>query len=311
MKRLFILAGFHKTGTSSVQRILSTLHDQEKLKENPSLHYFEAGRMQNWVSHSGVVYDLLANNRESLRKMQEEAKLSRSETGVISSEDFSYLFSCGVLQETIDAFTDLDVHLVYFVRAHDKWIESMYNEDVKRMRVNCEISDYIQSKINSFSFLRAINFSERFIKKENIHVFIFDPKTFSSNIMDLLGVGDIWDGQTPWDNPSLSVNCVELLRHMSMEYPELVHNVEMLIDNLYRLQGHLGLETDLSFMSSDHNAMIFNHYFEESIGLSELSGGPSIPFWTPRTGLFITQSQQSRALEFMKTVISGDIKGMG
>lgn len=310
MKRLFILAGFHKTGTSSVQRILSTLHEHEKLKENPSLHYFEAGRMQGWVSHSGVVYDLLANNHESLRKMQEEAKLSRSETGVISSEDFSYLFSCGVLQETIDAFSDLDVHLVYFVRAHDKWIESMYNEDVKRMRVNCEISEYIQFKINSFSFLNIINFSEKFVKKENIHIFIFDSESFSSNIIDLLGVRGIWDGQTPWDNPSLSVNCVELLRHMSMEYPKLGNNVKTLIDNLYRLQGHLGLETDLSFMSPDHNAMIFNYYFEESVRLSELSGGPSIPFWTPRTGLFITQSQQNRALEFMKTVISGDIKGM-
>lgn len=311
MKRLFILAGFHKTGTSSVQRILSALHEQEKLKENPSIHYFEAGRMQNWVSHSGLVYDLLANNRESLRKMQEEAKMSRSETGVISSEDFSYLSSCGILQETIDAFPDLDIHLVYFVRAHDKWIESMYNEDVKRMRVNCKISEYIQSKISTFSFLKAINFSERFVQKENIHVFIFDPKTFSSNVMDILGVKNIWNGQTPWDNPSLSVNCVELLRHMSMEYPDLVYNIETLIDNLYRLQGHLGLDTDLSFMSCDHNAMIFNHYFEESVCLSELSGGPSIPFWTPRTGLFITQSNQSRALEFMKTVISGDIKGMG
>ena len=131
--KLYLHIGINKTGTSAIQRYLSS-HRAELVRE--SVLYPVTGRAGE--AHYGLSRALgfahgkppvNAPELEALRgALLEEVRASGARTVILSSEDFVLRGDIARVREFLSAF---DCRIVVYLRRHDHWWLSSYNQAVK------------------------------------------------------------------------------------------------------------------------------------------------------------------------------------
>lgn len=87
--------------------------------------------------------DRLAYFRETAAAIREEAVASKCETVILSSEYLWGLFDEDLYTEVREAFNDIDVELVCFVRDPGEWLVSYYLQELKR-GLDCDFSAWFE-----------------------------------------------------------------------------------------------------------------------------------------------------------------------
>jgi hypothetical protein len=133
LRQLFLHIGFNKTGTSAIQRFLST---HGRALGEARVRYPVTGRGGD--AHYGLTGALGFAHRKSasdpsddeyLRKaLVQEMEVAQADTAIVSSEDFVLRGDIGRVRTF---FADFDCRIVVYLRRHDYWWISSYNQAVK------------------------------------------------------------------------------------------------------------------------------------------------------------------------------------
>lgn len=135
-KKLFLHIGTNKTGTSAIQRFCN--ENREKLKSHGVLYPIAgcSGEAHYSLSHAlgfalrrAEYLEREAAETASIAKaLAHEVAASRARTVLISCENFVLPRPLAPVKQFFDQF---DVKIVLYLRRHDHWWESVYNQAVK------------------------------------------------------------------------------------------------------------------------------------------------------------------------------------
>lgn len=131
--RLYLHIGMNKTGTTAVQRYLAT---NEHALAAAGYVYPQAGRQgqahyrlsRTLGFDHGVAMASLADRQQLAETLRSELAASGRRAAVLSSEFFVLPRDVGPVR---DFFAGYDVRIVVYLRRHDHWWESSYNQAVK------------------------------------------------------------------------------------------------------------------------------------------------------------------------------------
>ena len=132
---IFLHIGINKTGTTTIQNVLSQQYRQLLKK---GILYPKAGR--NGVAHYKLSHALgffqgktkhkscYRQAKEIKKQLLKEINLTQPKAIILSSEMFVLPKSVKVVK---DFFSEFEVKIVVYLRRHDDWWESAYNQAVK------------------------------------------------------------------------------------------------------------------------------------------------------------------------------------
>lgn len=153
--RLLLHIGATKTATSAVQHALYKARADLK---DAGILYSERG-VASWAHHllfaaldpNGLAAvhahqlpsDRLAYFRETAAAILEDAMASQCDTVILSSEYLWGIFEETLYAEVSEAFSDVDVELVCFVRDPGEWLMSYYLQELKR-GLDCDFAAWFE-----------------------------------------------------------------------------------------------------------------------------------------------------------------------
>jgi len=151
--KLFLHIGYPKTGTSAIQAFL--VKNKEQLKKQGCL-YPQTGRLGH--AHYGVssafglgrhsAADASITPAKIQALLDSELKQSDCTSLILSSENFILSKNPKVIGDT---FSDFDIHPIVYLRRHDDWFESAYNQSVRMVQNppwGTTIEGFVQLQIN-------------------------------------------------------------------------------------------------------------------------------------------------------------------
>ena len=169
---LYIHAGFHKTGTSSIQHFCAV--NEERLA-NFGIQYPVAGRKRLGAHHT-LVEELLSEKPKSYWDTI-VASVKQGTTVLISSEAFGRLTKRGI-QELKQIVDGIPVKLIFYIRDYASHAQSTY---VQRTRQGLNLLDfdeffpsYLRPKRLAHS-AKLMNWAEAF-GRENVRLRSLDPR---------------------------------------------------------------------------------------------------------------------------------------
>lgn len=236
-RKLYIHIGTNKTGTSTIQHFLSS-HRKELADQG--LLYPKAG------CTGGVHYEISrivgfdhgkqpapeADRTALLKRFKAEVEKSRCETCVISSENFVLPKNVELVR---DLFSEFDCRIVVYLRRHDHWWFSAYNQAVKMVvhppwgRGFQGFLNFNRKKNPKFGNYRALlDRWEKVFGRENIIVRPYEQEQNQPNIIaDFLRAIDCAElcslssnGEVPQVNRSLdhrSTFLIETFQRMEVD----------------------------------------------------------------------------------------------
>lgn len=225
MKTVYLHIGANKAGSTSIQRFLNRNSDWLK---GQGVLYPSIGIHDN--AHYGLSNFFrfgpkLPNQTDfSLGSLKELINGSAEEKIVLSSE-FFMLNRHGDLLELKDCFLDYDVKIVLYLRRHDLWFESLYNQAVKTTRNppwGKGVQSYLDFQLDrpniSFDYLDIIERWAGAFGEESIFVRPFEKQQFFQNdlisdFLNTIGVSFEDRPSSPEDhsNASLSVRILDFV----------------------------------------------------------------------------------------------------
>ncbi|MBK6584051.1 MAG: hypothetical protein IPG20_14330 [Gammaproteobacteria bacterium] len=131
--KLYLHIGINKTGTSAIQRYLSS-HRAELVRESVLYPVTgRAGEAHYGLSRAlGFAHGKPPVNAQELERLRsallEEMRASDAQSVILSSEDFVLRGDIARVREFLSAF---DCRIVVYLRRHDHWWLSSYNQAVK------------------------------------------------------------------------------------------------------------------------------------------------------------------------------------
>jgi len=186
-KTVYIHIGVHKTGTSTIQNLLS--NNRDVLKEqgiiypgNKSAHHDMAKEFRTLP-----LEQILKKNSRSQAYLREIIE-SPAEKSILSSEVFETLiFNAGKLREFLPH--DLEIKIIVYLRRQDDLLESKYNQRVREPQIRLEKSftDYFSSiglynpKLDYYNKLTP--WADSF-GKENLIIRIYEKDKLRGNLFN-------------------------------------------------------------------------------------------------------------------------------
>ena len=172
---IIIHIGRHKTGTTSIQHFLAL--NQDLLLDRYGIYYPEIGRDPLMKYHHPLFRDWAENKKkldlQLINEVIENAKRKSASRIILSSE----ILSRDSITETKwiqlkEAFNE-KITIIVYLRRQDKYLESMYAEEIKHGLINSKstINDTQTHNLDYFQFLAPIC---RTFKKNRIIVKSFD-----------------------------------------------------------------------------------------------------------------------------------------
>lgn len=204
MKKLYIHAGNHKTGTSSVQKYLFENrdlfldkgyacfledHKQEEVRGNHSW-WFDHSRLKNGSAYfrPGFV--------ESLSRHSE-----RADNVVISSECFSWVFDSEALKKFAGQLRSIydDVQVIFYIRRQDRHAVSHYQQAAKSFAEreffsgkNGALPDLTDNVINYLDYYKKLGLWENAFGRGSVCFRVFDDHLAKFGVvpdfLDIIGV---------------------------------------------------------------------------------------------------------------------------
>jgi|GEM_PF-2888361 len=150
-KKLFIHAGFHKTGTTSIQKYLWVY--RERLANNNFYVPESCRTIADECGHHAIPMELINDPRcgedyGKINDLIEEISKRQESNYILSSEDFcSVLINRGIFHQFKDKIKDLfeEVHWVIYLRNPTQWLESLYGELIWHGEIDCGFSNFIRN----------------------------------------------------------------------------------------------------------------------------------------------------------------------
>lgn len=186
---VYIHIGYHKTGTTSIQKFLS-LNRRALNKESVCyIGGFENHYMYSVLYHSrenydsGVSKESLATKDSFFRELEQK----RYDKILLSSEGFLESNAVpGLLAEDIKPFLGrgVVVKVVVYLRRQDDWLQSAYQQRVKQ--ANCRLpetlSESLAGSLPFVDYAKKLQFWENAFGRENMIVRIFEPDSLKGDI---------------------------------------------------------------------------------------------------------------------------------
>lgn len=215
MKKLYIHIGFGKTGTTSIQSLMSKR--QSELLEHgvlyPSVGQDGGHHLLAPIGLQNISGDLTDIYTELLKEI-DDASVS---TIVISSENFAFA-QPSFIEDLKKKFQKYSIKIVFYVRDQVPLIESTYLEWQKvgnKYDENIRLF-FLEHKL-SFDFMIRIDPWAQNFGSENIIARFYDRKLINQNVcvdfFNVIGIsGGIVEDKIVEENPSLRPEFSELVR---------------------------------------------------------------------------------------------------
>ncbi len=253
MKTIFLHIGTPKTGSTTIQKLLS--YNRDRLLKLGYFYPFQT------FSHGSLVY-LAKNDRcpfdlqpKSWQEVHDTIDQSECNNIILSSEGF---FNLGLnLQHLENLRQQLDryyIRIVVFLRRQDLYFDSLYCQHIKTGDISCDIDFYFdwclqKSKHQYFDCLLA--WKDAFGGNENMCVLPFE-KSSISNLREtfLHAVGIDWD--ISWmQNESLNIKpSLDQFRAIKFMNFSFAHYLA------YEIPGWHGLSNKFQFSSKIINPFL-------------------------------------------------------
>tara|TARA_R110001606_G_scaffold202811_2_gene350943 strand:+ start:522 stop:1610 length:1089 start_codon:yes stop_codon:yes gene_type:complete len=215
-KSIYVHVGPPKTGTSILQSWLSRHIDE--LNESSNILYPAHGVDENQVSsgHNQLFLDKEQGKKSTFshsnfQKLLDKFDVASFDTLLLSSEYFFYQ-----IPEFMKYSEKYEIKFIAYVRPEYEFIESIYNQSVKRNRQNMPMAmrneirytyldsliEYITTYGNQYFLLRAYgvkNFFEKNIISDFLSIFKLDYLVIENDIIPII-------------NSSYSFDCLEFKR---------------------------------------------------------------------------------------------------
>lgn len=241
-KTLHFHIGSHKTATTVLQNTFATNGD---LLAGAGLIYPQAGR--KFGAHFPLGWQLLNQDTAHIAledlgdwpTMLAEVDASPADHAILSSEDFEWINDLERLQGLSARY---DVHVVFYMRSPEQYLESYYNQLVKdyQSREGRTLETYMaETSLFFLNNVRILNRWSALFGPENITVRLFDRRHLKGGIledfMDAIGCR----AEIAFREPDMSV-----LQKVSLP-PDALEFIRLSNPHLQRQDGHHRFIVDL------------------------------------------------------------------
>ena len=213
MKQIVLHIGYGKTGTTAIQRALA--YNRDLLAEN-GIHYPEWRDFVQRDNHNGiakcmtyldhahfldpffeklgkVTADTLILSGETLAIYPERGTLARPQSSMIDGSVFHrdyradpdwVLKKRDLIGQLKGRLPDADeVRVVVFLRRQDRWIESIYNEDVKGGYTHLPFAEFGQYYKNCLHYDQQIELWADAFGARNIDVRVYEKQQLGAGVV--------------------------------------------------------------------------------------------------------------------------------
>lgn len=304
MKKLILHIGYNKTGTTAIQKGFN--YNRKPLERHGIFYPIRCRGKRKSPAHHSLAESLLFRINKPLpdfvntkiyskypfdhywKLLKEELSQSRAQTVFISSEAFSRLRGNPAQMEFIkDQLKDYHLRILVYLRSQPEFLESAYNQSVKRGRETRTVDELIQSGWMNIDYFKELELWASVFGSENIIVRIFDKKKMPGGVVaDVLRVlqeEGLPHNTHEWFSRYLSFkwnirlpnNRVETRRKINAKY-----RLPVIIDRMVNLYlhwtGKYGPDVDL--LSEVQKKQIIENYFESNRKLGEKYLQGRLPF---------------------------------
>lgn len=294
--KLYLHIGTHKTGTTTIQRLLSA--NRESLKKQGVWYpgYSEVlGTERDHYAHLDLARVIGGEQSKILSKDQAGEffdRVSQSteyHTAVISAEPFYRLYDKAEFAESNDywlarrkfietlkpllqGFSDIEV--VVTLRRQDSFLLSLYNESVKATRYTATILEYIEANTHVFQYYRQLAlWNEHF---DQIKTLFFErlveTGSLESSFLRELGINDEDFRGIRKQNASLPIAAIEYVRLLNKSRLSRMQ-IRKIVDVVSRSSAKLGeigsKHANETWLSESELDSFFARFNEENARLVE------------------------------------------
>jgi len=188
-KKIYIHIGFGKTGTSSLQAFLAQNRDQ-------LLHdgiYYPEGSFAKECHHDLIIESTwqvldIDKQRHQWGKLISSVEETECHSVILSSEAFAAMFPdgshvpCQNVQLIAEMLEGYDVTIICYVRRHDSFMPSAYNQWLKSGTITCSPNDFVESF--DISFLSILSDWADCFGDNKLKVFPFERRALQPTLID-------------------------------------------------------------------------------------------------------------------------------
>lgn len=138
-KTIYVHAGMSKTGTTSIQKMLS---NSEQLLNKHRILFATSARKNGIGHHSLAAFLKQGKDSDEANKLQSEINNSDHDIVIVSSELLERM-SVQKWQSLKVFFAPHHVKIIYYLRRQDDAIVSMYSELVKKHAMDLSFNNYL------------------------------------------------------------------------------------------------------------------------------------------------------------------------
>ena len=301
-KKLMLHIGQSKTATTSIQNLLA--HAEESLKKE-SIYYPKVGLIG--TAHFGVSEYYLKPKKERtlvtrlltplktkppeqtlIEKIKENFEASGCDTLVLSSEMFE-AFSKKHIEQLIHDFSEYDIVAICILRGRLRWLNSMYNEVVKKamytgeyekfLQFNEPVTKQIYRKLNTMVFLHP------WIQVLGQRLTVVDMDNSPSilkSILNILGIYQtdnfIKETKNSRLNQSVDATSIEIIRrfYQQQRLENIPYNIATRFTNRVNRElnkkGLINKKADSFFNTDEQILKLTSHFLEDDLKLQKFCG---------------------------------------
>lgn len=274
--KVIIHIGFHKTGTSTLQSLLSDTPDLPFL-------YPHTGRKEVWSkAHHDLVHE--SCNDDLLNALRDEIAASHHKVAVISCEDLSQPVNLPQLVRLTESLSQFEVSLTCMLRPHDSYFESLYAEDVKRGRTVELPWTYLTNRMHLWNFQKRISTIEQATGLEcALHPYA--PQLSAAAYVEMISGFKTNIPDTYRYNQSVPPLVTAAIRELNAAnrrdlYAEDVHQLYRTIDEVWSRELRGQLSRYNCILSAEQRALFFEITHEENLQLG-VKFQDAQDFWWP------------------------------
>lgn len=304
MKTVILHIGYNKTGSTAVQNCL--FYNRKILEKHGVFYPKKCRGKRRSPAHHSLAESLLFHIHKPLPNfvnekiykrypfhhhwnvLQEEISQTEAQTVFVSSEAFSRLRGNPAQMKFIrDELKNFRIRLLVYLRSQPEFLESAYNQSVKRGHESRTVEELMQSGWLKIDYFRELEEWASVFDAENIIVRIFDKKKMQGGVVaDVLKVleregvsleADNWFSKYihfKW-NIRLPNNKVETKRRINAQY-NLPGFIDRMVNIYLNWTGKFSPDIDL--LSPEQNNRIRENYFSSNQKLGQKYLNGTIPF---------------------------------
>ena len=282
-KNIYLHIGLHKTGTSMLQKYM--FQNADLLKESGYLYPYygivnNAHHLLAWpLNETHPRYKLLHETYdEVLLTLKHEISKSECESIVISSEDFSKIYSPANLERLSNSLKEFNVKVIVYVRRQDHFLQSLYSQVVKQSRYPKDIGRFVQDALTKeeiWNIKPKLDIWSQFFGQDNIILRVYEKQQLEEGLLadfvKCIGLHlDVSTYASKRVNSSLNYSLLNYLTYCntlpltSDQHEKLVATLEEISDRKYSEKKDLLSPGDRIMILNkcdDSNRQIASQYF--------------------------------------------------